>query len=262
MLRRKILIALSAVFLAVILIVLFLEPSREAYEVVSTRLFPNANVEFKYGERHFNASDPGAYNVGLAEYFFWQAEALDPKIPYLFHEIARIDFLKGNFNKALAEITVQIEGQGDKTPNSYYVRGLIEGYMGDYDAAATDYEYFLKFDPNNWAGLNDYSWVLLKANRPHDAYLATTRGLKVFPDNPWLLNSNAIALYETGDLKDAKVQAQKALDESQKVTAADWLQAYPGNDPKIAQTGIEAFEKATLENMHSIISATSTHALQ
>jgi len=235
---------------------------RDVYENTTYALDPSAQRAYDYGERHFDATDPADYDVNRAEYFFNLAASQNPNIPYLYHELARISFLKGDFNTALSRIDFQISTQGEKTPNSYYVRGLIEGYMGDYNAAAADYEHFLQFQPKNWAALNDYAWVLLKANRYKDAYNATTRGLAFDPQNPWLLNSNAIALFEMGDLKDAKVQAQKAEDASKFVTTDMWMRAYPGNDPKIAEEGVQAFRNATQENMHSILSATSTHALQ
>jgi tetratricopeptide (TPR) repeat protein len=249
--------------LAVLLLALFFQTQlRDAYENISFTIDPSAARAYSYAERHFDASDPANYDVDRAEYFFRLAQMRDPNLPYLYHELARIDFLKGMFTQALANINIQIANKGDETPNSYYVRGLIEGYMGDYASAAADYEHFLRFDPYNWAGLNDYAWVLLKAGRSKDAFLATSKGLQKFPNNAWLLNSNAIALFEMGDLRDAKLQAQRAMDQTQLVTSADWLHAYPGNDPKIAAAGVEAFKKATVDNMHSIISATSTHALQ
>ncbi len=173
-------------------------------EDIMYALHPSPERAFAYGERHFSAGDVAEYDIVRAGYFFNEAAKKDPTIPYLYHELARIDFLRGDFTAALARINFQISMQGDKTPNSYYVRGLIEGYMGDYDASAKDYEHFLKFDPNNWAALNDYAWVLLKADRPGDAAEAAEKGLALFPNNAWLLNTDATALYETHDYADRR----------------------------------------------------------
>ncbi|MDO8514302.1 MAG: tetratricopeptide repeat protein [bacterium] len=223
---------------------------------------PTAARAFAYGERHFNASNSSAYDIARAEYFFKKAAALDPTILYLYHELARIDFLKGRFNAALAKIDFQISMHGDETPNSYYVRGLIEGYMGKYDASAKDYERYLEYDPTNWAALNDYAWVLLKANRPEEAAAATARGLENFPDNPWLLNSQATALYEMGDYAGALVYVQRADAEVRKTTEKQWLVAYPGNDPKIASDGLAAFKKAVSGNMHTIEQSLASSTVQ
>jgi len=236
--------------------------AEDAYESVAYSIAPSPERAFAYGERHFSAANGAQYDLDRAYHFFMLAAATDPTYPYLFHEIARISFLRGNFTLALTQIDFQIDMHSNSEPNSYYVRALIEGFMGDYGMSAKDYEHFIQYDPNDWAAINDYAWVLLKAGRAQDATDATLYGLGIFPDNPWLLNSNAIALYEIGDMKDARSQAVKALDASETLTQAEWLHAYPGNDPKIAAAGIAAFQKATTENMHTILSSTSSSAVQ
>jgi len=261
---RRMVILSCLVFALVACALVYLHPALfvDVEEDIAYLLAPSPERAFAIGERHFNGSDPALYDIDRASYFFEQAARVEPNLPYLYHERARIAFLRGDFQSALTLINAQIALEGESEPNSYYVRGLIEGYMQKYDAAAKDYEQFLKTDPNNWAAINDYSWVLLKANRAKDAFYATSQGLKTFPDNPWLLNSNAIALYEMGDLKDAKLVAARAVLMSKKVTVADWLHAYPGNDPKVAEQGVETFKQATEVNMHSIISTTTAPALQ
>ena len=134
--------------------------------------------------------------------------------------------------------------------------------MGIYDSAAKDYEYFLKFDPHNWAAINDYAWVLLKAGRAKEAAKATEEGLKYFPNNPWLLNSSAIALYEVGDLQKARTRALHAWETVQKVEEREWLHSYPGNDPAIAGQGIATFRRAVQENMHTIEIAIASSTVQ
>jgi tetratricopeptide (TPR) repeat protein len=231
------------------------------YEDVSFALKPSAEKAFDYGQRHFTAR-AHAYDIDKAEYFYQQAAALDIDTPYLFHELARIAFLRGDFSRALALINIQIEKFGDAAPNSYYVRGLIEGYVGDYAAARTDYAYFLQKDPNNWAAMNDYAWILLKASDPEEALRVTARGTSIYPQNPWLLNSLAIAQYELGSLEDAHMTAQRAVMAAQAVTKEQWLTAYPGNDPESAGEGILALQRSALENMHRIEVALASNAVQ
>ncbi len=251
------------IFLVVAIVALiFPEQIRQGYEVVSTRLLPDAQREFQYGQRHFNAADPVAYNVDLAEYFYRQAERHNPSIPYLYHELARISFLRGRFEQALLEINHQIQRHGDRTPNSYYMRALIAGYKGDYDIAIRDYEYFLKLVPTSWATANDYAWVLLKADKPEKAAKVTGDLLKVHPENPWLLSTHAIALYEMGDLHGALRVAKEALAASAKITEAQWLKAYPGNDPRTAQQGIETHRTSIEDNIHKIEIAIAEDAIQ
>ena len=231
-------------------------------ESVMYNLDPTAARAFEYGERHFNSRAAGAYDVERAEYFFGKAADIDPTYPYLYHELARIAFLKGEFETAMALIDMQIAQMGDNSPNSYYIRALIEGYKGEYAASAKDYEYFLKFYPTNWAAVNDYAWVLLKAGRAQEAKLATARALEWFPDNPWLLNTNATALFETREYAKALKAAQKASVAVAALSEAEWLQAYPGNDPRIANKGITAFKKAVEDNIHSITLALASSTVQ
>src|SRR3990167_1853597 len=231
------------------------------YEDISDAVAPDAERAFLYGEKHFS-SYAEDYDVDRAERFFVSAMLQNPELPYVYHELARVYFLKGDFAKALGFINAQIALHGDEFPNTYYVRGLILGYMGNYDAAISDYRHFLRSEPRNWAAITDYAWVLLKADRPEDALRATAGGLAEFPDNPWLLNTNAIALFELGFTEAAYAQASRALLSSESITSEEWLRAYPGNDPMIAAQGISVFKKAIADNIHTIEAAYPSGTVQ
>ncbi|MSU73911.1 hypothetical protein EXS56_02095 [Candidatus Kaiserbacteria bacterium] len=231
------------------------------YEDIAFAISPTAELAFAFGERHFSAHDTDLYDIARAEYFFGKAADIDSTIPYLHHELARIAFLKGDFETAMALIDYQIQRTGDAEPSSYYIRALIEGYKGEYAASARDYEYFLRFRPTNWAATNDYAWVLLKAGRATEAAKATARALEWFPENPWLLNTNATALYEMKEYAAALQAAQKASVAVAKLSQDDWLRAYPGNDPRIADEGIESFKKAIQDNIHSIRERAASSAI-
>lgn len=255
--RERLLLAIVIFFVAFSVIGIMaryvvLSSAVEVYEDVSLSLFPSAPRAYSYGERHFSAQSASSYDIDRSEYFFNETRRMDPQHLFVFHQLARVAFLKGDFARARALADAQIRYHGDATPSSHYVRALIEGFMGDYDASIKDYEIFLASHPSNWAALNDYAWVLLKANRPQDAEKVTAEGLKYFPDNPWLLNSYATVLYELGYYHRAFEYVQKASVTLQDLTEEEWLHAYPGNDPKIAAEGIAAFKKAIAENMHTI----------
>jgi tetratricopeptide (TPR) repeat protein len=259
--RIKILLAVGACVI-VFLIATKFGPIETVRENILYTLDPSAERAFEYGSRHFTSDEPARYDIDRAEHFFNLAALKDPTTPYLYHQLARISFLRGDFALAMARINFQISMHGDAAPNSYYVRGLIEGFMGDYENSARDYEYFLKFDPQNWATLNDYAWVLLKAERFSDAAEITERGLTDFPDNPWLLNSHAIALYELHRYPDALVAAQRASEAVARLSEAEWLHAYPGNDPLVGGQGLAVFKQAVADNMHTIELAIAAGAVQ
>ncbi len=235
----------------------------EIVELYQYRSDPNAARAFEDGEHHFNSSTyPAAYDIDRAQYYFQLALMQDPHLPYIYHELARVAFLEGNYPLALAYIDVQIQNQGDNTPTSYYMRALIEGFMKDYADAETDYARYMTFDPINWAAVNDYSWVLLKDNKPKQADAAIEKVLQYFPSNPWLLNSDAIALSEMGDATSARARIDAAETALAPLTPQSWSNAYPGNDPNIAGEGLDAFRAAVADNMHSIDTGSVAHALQ
>jgi tetratricopeptide (TPR) repeat protein len=222
---------------------------QKGYELVHARLSADPHVAYDYGDRRFSALEPEWYDVDEAEYYFLLAAKHDPNLPYVNHQLARIEFLRGDFLDALILINRELEVNPDPSPSTYYIRGLIQGFAGLYDMSARDYETYLQADPTNWAAINDYAWVLLKADRSEEALLATVRGLSFFPENPWLLNSNAIALYEEGFVDEAHEQALQATKHAMRLGERDWLIAYPGNDPRVAQEGLVALLDSIRTNL-------------
>lgn len=245
-------------FLAVLAIVLCTAlivwriPILNAYEDLAFRADPTVARAVAYGGRHLDAIQADFHDIDRAHYFYSKAAEMDDAYPYVYHQLARIEFLKNNQSTALLYINKEIDRHGETQPNSYYIRGLIEGYRGEYDAAARDYEHYIESTAPNWAAINDYAWVLLKAERFADARDATASGLIHFPDNAWLLNSHAIALAELGDAKSAHPYARSAAEAVNKLTQIDWLRAYPGNDPNVASDGVAAFQVAVQQNLSRI----------
>lgn len=223
---------------------------------------PSAERAYSYGMRHFDHARPALHNIEYAEYFFAKAIELDAAYPIAHHQMARIHFLRGNFAEAMQEINTEIAIQGDHNPQAFYVRGLIEGYQGAYASAERDYQQFLALVPGHWAGINDYAWVLMKNHKYEEAARVLAEGLALHPENAWLLNSYAIALYESGEIKSAGEIAERARDAVQLLTPADWSAANPGNDPRIAAEGLETFREAALYNLDKMLLSPAEDAIQ
>lgn len=240
--------------IAALIVVFAYGPTSAAFsyarEETMLTIAPSADRAYRYGSQHFDVWRAKDYDLNRADRLFHRALQIDATHPFVQHQLARIAFLRGDFTLALIRINAEIRMHPN--PSSYYVRGLIRGFMGFYAEAAADYETFLHEEPTNWAGINDYAWVLLKQNRPGDALVATDWGLIYWSDNPWLLNSKATAHLEMGQLELAEEAARAAQEAVMHIGPTDWLQAYPGNDPLIAQEGILAFRKAVDENVHMI----------
>ncbi len=233
------------------------------YEDTMFALFPSGERAYEYGNRHFDAKNKYFYDFKRAAYFFREAVKLDPNLPYIYHQLARVAFLRGDFPAALLYIDRQIADHGTDSLSSYYMRGLIEGYAGDYQSAVQDYKYYVESQANpDWAALNDYAWVLLKAGKIQEAADVAERGLQREPNNVWLLNSSSIALYELGLNEKALERAQAALIASNNVTERMWLRAYPGNDPKVAKMGMTQLRESIANNIHTIQLAIASSTIQ
>ncbi len=214
---------------------------------------PTAERAYAYGTSAFDATSPEQYNLERAAYYFDRAFTIDPTLPYVQHQRARIAFLASDFDEALRLVDAEIAlPNGPKSPTSHYLRGLILGYMDRFDEAGHSYETYLRTDPKNWAALNDYAWVMLKAGKPGEALIAVDWGLLSWPQNPWLLNTKSIAHYELGDTEKAFMAVTAANELLGTLTAPEWSKAYPGNDPLIAARGVEEFQKSVNANMHII----------
>jgi len=208
---------------------------------------------YSRGTAYLDAEYPHRYDLGRAQMFFRRTLELDPRYPHARHQLARIAFLKGDFSLALKYINQEIRQQGEHASlSSYYVKGLILGYMDRFEEAAESYAVFLRTDPTNWAAQNDYAWVLLKLHRYGTALKALDTALVYWPENAWLHSNRATALFELGRLDEARRAAQYAVDFSKKVNEKDWLHAYPGNDPKIAAQGVAALQDAAQKNLKII----------
>ena len=138
------------------------------------------------------------------------------------------------------------------------MRGLTYGYMKRFEEAETDFLKIIEWhkdkplDPKEWALYVDLSWIYFQQGKYEDMKSLIKEGIKVFPDNPWVLNMYGLALLNTGSGKESKPIFEEALAESQKLTEEDWLNAYPGNDPRIAREGLNEMITAIERNLELV----------
>ena len=210
----------------------------------------DADVAVKIGNYYFNVNNEGAYDLEKAKYYFNKALELDPNVSDAWHQLARINFLAGNFGDALLEINKQIEIHDDGLMSSYYIRGLIYGFMDEHEMAEKDFLIFAEWDKENWAVHNDLAWIYFKNGDYEKAEQISRKGLDFNPNNPWLLNSYGVSLMNTNKSASANVALLKALDEAQKLTPFEWQKAYPGNNPNVAKEGLENFIEAIEFNVN------------
>jgi predicted Zn-dependent protease len=139
------------------------------------------------------------------------------------------------------------------------MRGLIEGYLNDYEASVRDYKEYVSREPSRWEGRTDYAWALIKTGNFAEAADVIDTGLRADPSNPWLLSMRATIFYEQGAYTDALAAARIAKSAVEGITEEMWLKAYPGNAPEVASTGIQTLREAARANLEKIERAASAH---
>ncbi len=208
-----------------------------------------AKQALERGNYYFNVDGKGEYDLDRAQNYFEKALALDPSVPDAWHQLARIDFLRGNFDSALVKINKQLELHGNSLMASYYIRGLIEGYQKNYPAAQKDFQTFLSWDPHNWAANNDLAWMYFSQGRFAEAEAQTRYALQFDAANPWLLLSHGSALLNLGKREEARQEFLAAKVAATKLTPEQWDRAYPGNDPAVAAHGVSEMRSAIARNL-------------
>ena len=209
----------------------------------------DATLSLEIGNHYFNAYGGGAYDLEKAKLYFNRALELDPNVKDAWHQLARIDFLEGNFNKALFKINTQIELHGDGLMSSYYIRGLIFGYMELFSEAEKDFLVFLEWDKKNWAVHNDLAWVYFSEGEYQKAVDIARKGLLYNKINPWLLNILGVSLINVGEIVEAKKILELALENADILDEADWHKAYPGNNPNVGIQGLNEMKEAIQYNI-------------
>ena len=253
--RRALFLTICVVLVLAVFTVLWKEPIGtflwNNLKLADTALLLNRdhNLALKIGNYYFNVYQDGVYDLKKAETYFNKALEIDQKTPDAWHQLARIDFLKGDFPSALEKINKQIEIHGDSFMASFYIRGLIEGYAGDLDGAEKDFKKFLSWDPKNWAAYNDLAWIYFKNGDYKNTEKMAEAGLKIAPQNPWLLNTLGVSLLNQNQKKEAKKYLIQAKTNADLLKESDWHKAYPGNDPKSAQRGLESMKKTIQLNL-------------
>ena len=213
-------------------------------------LASDASLALEIGNYYFNTYGDGIYDLAKAREYFNLALDLDPNVQNAWHQLARIDFLEGDFYNALKKINKQLEIHGDRLMPAYYVRGLIYGYIKDFKRAKKDLITFLKWDPKNWATHNDLSWIYFQMGDYKNTEKISREGLKWNQDNPWLLNALGVSLLNINSEKEARATLEKALENAKKITEKDWHNAYPGNNPAVARKGIQEIIKTIEFNLN------------
>src|SRR3989344_7428087 len=208
----------------------------------------DAELAMQLGNYYFGN---GEYDLVKAERAYRKAVAINPSILWGHYQLARVIFVRGDYNSALDEINRELEANPQNL-RSLYVRGLIYGYTGNSVKAAEDFQRFTEWAPSEWAGYNDLAWALSKGGRYKEALAVIMTALDKVPrgdKNTWLWNAKGVAELNLADYNAAAATFAKAKSTADQLTLDAWHKAYPGNDPASATSGLDAFRNAIIENL-------------
>jgi len=190
----------------------------------------------------------GAYNLSVASKWYKTADFLGSESPLIHYQLARIYFVENKLDKAKKEIDVAL-AKNPANQRAFYIRGLIDGFVKNYDEAISDFEKFTAWSPKEWAGWNDLAWVSYEANDYTKAKEAALQGLKTNTANPWLLNNLGLAYLGLGEKDEAQTVFVRAKSSADSLTLEEWQKAYPGNNPNSVEWDLAKFRANIKYNM-------------
>lgn len=216
--------------------------------VVQSLNWSDASLSMKAGNYYFNG---GGYDIKKAKLFYNQALFINPIAPLAHYQLGRIYFIEGYLNSARREIQKELLVNPEFV-RSYYMLGLIHGFLGDFEKAEEDFRTFIRFYPAEWAGYNDLAWILLQRRKYDEVENIVSLAFEHVPDgdkNPWLWNNLGVAQLHTERYYYAEESFKKARLLAQNLTSTMWSRAYPGNDPAQATEGMYQFKDAIKKNL-------------
>ncbi len=206
----------------------------------------DAGTHFALGEYFFQSGD--TYDVHRAQYHYTEATRLDPRLLGAHYQLGRTYFILGYFDKAYAAV-VSEELLRPEFGKVHYMKGLIAGYMKNFELAELEFKKFIEYDSFNWAGYNDLSWIYFAQGNYHYAEATAREGLIHAAGNPWLHNAVGVALLAQDRGAEALPHFKEAQKGFQKMNPDQWGIAYPGNSPHEHGRGLDASQKAIERNI-------------
>lgn len=208
----------------------------------------SSSFHYKMGNLFFGEV-PALYNLTLAHFFFAQAATpLIGRAPSMAnYQLSRTYFIAGNFDPAITYANKELELYPENK-RTYYILGLTYGYMHQEEKAIDAFSQFILWKPDSWAARNDKAWLQFRRGDIKGA-LATIEPVTWNIENPWVQNTYGALLMNTGDYINAKEVFMYAKIKVDTMTEESWGAAYPGNDPRVYNTGLHAMSKSIDTNL-------------
>lgn len=196
------------------------------------------------------------HNLDISEFFYRQSllfdrEDTDLPLPYVHYQLARIQFLRGNFDLSLLELEKEL-ALYPNNDHTYYTLGLVYGYNKEEEKAIAAFKKFLVYMPGSWAARNDLAWLQFRIGDIDGALDTILPAINFADPNPWIFNTYGVLLMNKDDFAGAEEALGRAVALEEAMTPQDWGQAYPGNDTRIQFEGLEAMRSSIADNLKKL----------
>lgn len=211
-------------------------------------IFPS--ISFRVGNIFFG-NYPSLYNVNLAQFLYKQSVSplLHQPIPqYAHHQLSRTYFIQGDLWGALDEAKEELKLHPQST-STYYILGLTYGYMNRNHEAIDAFSVYIDNFPGAWAPRNDKAWLQFRIGDIDEALKTMQPIVNNFKYTVWVQNTYCALLISKKDFSNAKIACERAQKSINKMDENDWGRAYPGNDPRIYGTGLNAMKRSIESNL-------------
>lgn len=225
--------------------------------LISTIVTVTLIVVFFFPQTHYKLGSvffgevPKLYNINLAQYFYlYSAYPLIGKAPEFSHyQLSRTYFIKGDLRTALKEAKKELELYPDNL-RTYYILGLTLGYMHQEEKAIEAFSKFIEAYPNSWAARNDKAWLQFRVGDIEGALVTIEPVSNIV--NPWIQNTYGTLLMNNGNYTEANNAFVLASEIVYQMTEESWGKAYPGNDPKIYEVGLQGMKNSINDNLQLV----------
>ncbi len=216
-------------------------------------------VSYRIGMLFFGKF-PQLYNVSLAHFFLQQAAY--PRIfgdtHYSAHyQLARINFIQGDLVNAIKEARKELLLHPDNY-RALYILALTYGYSGQEEEAIKIFATYLEKVPDSWAARNDKAWLHFRIGDV-DGALVTLEPIAFSTGNVWVQNSYGVMLLNKGRYSEALVAFEHANRIVDSMSKEQWGYAYPGNDPRIYDAGLEGMKQSIKSNLFLVKEKLGVH---
>jgi tetratricopeptide (TPR) repeat protein len=182
-----------------------------------------------------------AYDINRAERLYDRIHSLDPTIAWVWYQKGRMAFLRGDYEQSLEYLTIYQAASTEVWPQGLYLRGVVQGFAGQPEAALETLLTYYEYDNASWYIYNNLAWTYFQLGQFDDMNTISAVGLELHPNNPWLLMNRSLALYNLGKVEQAKTFINQSYEQAVQLSQSDWSTTYPGNDPAIASMGLTEF---------------------